>query len=64
MTQLGDGFGAVAETVNCPTAAAVHEEKPFYGVQFHPESRHTEMVIISLRTLSVNLWLPWSVDDG
>jgi GMP synthase (glutamine-hydrolysing) len=42
VTQLGDGFKAVAETVNCPTAAVVHEEKPFYGVQFHPESRHTE----------------------
>lgn len=39
--ELGEDFTVIAETVLCPNAAVKHNEKPFYGVQFHPESRHT-----------------------
>ncbi|MDN8907722.1 GMP synthase (glutamine-hydrolyzing), partial [Staphylococcus aureus] len=42
VTRLGDGFSVIAETVLCPNAAVKHDEKPFYGVQFHPESKHTQ----------------------
>lgn len=39
--KLGENFTVIAETLLCPNAAVKHNEKPFYGVQFHPESRHT-----------------------
>lgn len=41
VTQLGDDFSVIAQTNLCPNAAVKHDEKPFYGVQFHPESKHT-----------------------
>lgn len=41
VTKLGDGFSVIAHTNLCANAAVKHDEKPFYGVQFHPESRDT-----------------------
>ncbi len=38
---LPPGFVPLARTPNAPFAAAAHESKPFYGVQFHPEVVHT-----------------------
>ena len=35
------GFRTLANTDNCPYAAIAHDEKAFYGVQFHPEVTHT-----------------------
>jgi GMP synthase (glutamine-hydrolysing) len=31
----------IAKTENAPFAGIAHEEKPFYGIQFHPEVTHT-----------------------
>jgi GMP synthase (glutamine-hydrolysing) len=39
--ELPSGFLRLARTKNSPYAAIVHPEKHFYGVQFHPEVRHT-----------------------
>ena len=36
-----EGFVATATSANSPYAALRHNEKPFYGVQFHPEVAHT-----------------------
>jgi GMP synthase (glutamine-hydrolysing) len=38
---LPPGFHAIAKTPNAPFAAAAHDEKPIYGLQFHPEVVHT-----------------------
>ena len=36
------GFCVLARSENCGVQAAKHLEKPFYGVQFHPEVNNTE----------------------
>ncbi len=36
-----DNFTVVASSDNSPVAAFEHEEKPLYGLQFHPEVAHT-----------------------
>lgn len=41
VTTVPDSFDVIAETDSCPIAAMVHKEKPFYGIQFHPEVTHT-----------------------
>jgi GMP synthase (glutamine-hydrolysing) len=40
---LPEGFRAVGHTANAPVAAMADERRRFYGIQFHPEVRHTEM---------------------
>lgn len=40
--ELPDGFSGIASTDNCRFAAISDEAKAFYGVQFHPEVKHTE----------------------
>lgn len=42
ISRLPEGFRSVATTDVCPTAAIACEAKRFYGVQFHPEVRHTQ----------------------
>jgi GMP synthase (glutamine-hydrolysing) len=39
--ELPDGFHAIARSKNSPFAAAAHDFRPIYGVQFHPEVVHT-----------------------
>jgi GMP synthase (glutamine-hydrolysing) len=36
------GFRVLARSDNCAVQAGKHLEKPFYGVQFHPEVNNTE----------------------
>jgi GMP synthase (glutamine-hydrolysing) len=43
VTQLPTGFVRTAETESCPIAAMAHEEKPWFGIQFHPEVTHTSL---------------------
>jgi len=40
--RLPTDFEVIAQTQNSPFAAVHHREKPFYGIQFHPEVSHTE----------------------
>ncbi len=39
--EVSDDFAALAQTPNCPFAAAKHKSKPIFAVQFHPEVTHT-----------------------
>ncbi len=49
VTGLADSFEAVASTDTCPYAAVRHRERPFWGVQFHPEVTHTPHGVDILR---------------
>ncbi|GMU61227.1 MAG: GMP synthase [glutamine-hydrolyzing] [Myxococcaceae bacterium] len=40
---LPPGFVTIGTTPSAPYAAAAHESKPLYGLQFHPEVFHTEL---------------------
>ncbi len=41
--RLPEGFAAVGRTSNAEVAAMADERRRFFGIQFHPEVRHTEM---------------------
>ncbi|KKI91240.1 GMP synthase [Bacillus sp. SA1-12] len=40
--EIPQGFEVAAISTSCPYAAMSNEERKFYGVQFHPEVRHSE----------------------
>lgn len=42
ITRLPDHFQCLAATDSIPVAAMSHNEKPWYGLQFHPEVMHSE----------------------
>ncbi len=42
LVDLGEQFVPLVSTEWCPHAAVRHRDKPFWGVQFHPEVTHTE----------------------
>lgn len=42
VTSLPEKFHTTASTAACPVAACENPAKKLYGVQFHPESAHTE----------------------
>ena len=42
MARIPEGFSVVARSAACPNAAIGDDSRRFYGVQFHPEVRHTE----------------------
>ena len=41
VTEIPEGFHLVGDSVDCPFAAMEDTEKNFYGIQFHPEVRHS-----------------------
>ncbi len=49
MSRVPEGFTVAARSAACPNAAICCEEWDFYGVQFHPEVRHTEQGTAILR---------------
>lgn len=40
--ELAPGYVGIAHTSNTPFAAMMHQSKPWFGLQFHPEVTHTE----------------------
>ena len=41
LSALPENFHTIGFTHNAPYAAIAHDEKPFYGIQFHPEVTHS-----------------------
>lgn len=41
VSALPDSLVNIAESAHCTIAAIAHKEKPWYGLQFHPEVTHT-----------------------
>jgi GMP synthase (glutamine-hydrolysing) len=42
VSKLPSSFICLAESKSCKIQAMKHKNKPFYGLQFHPEVEHTE----------------------
>ncbi|KAG9771572.1 GMP synthase (glutamine-hydrolyzing) [Exophiala dermatitidis] len=41
LSKLPEGFRPIASTANAPFAGIASTEKPYFGIQFHPEVTHT-----------------------
>ena len=41
VAELPENFELIAETESCPIDGMAHLEKPYFGIQFHPEVTHT-----------------------
>ncbi|WP_340620363.1 glutamine-hydrolyzing GMP synthase [Xenorhabdus siamensis] len=69
VTAIPEGFTTVASTDSCPFAIMAHDEKRFYGVQFHPEVTHTHQGLNILKRFVLDicqceaLWTPASIID-
>ena len=55
VTKLPDGFAQVATSADCPIAAMQDLSRNFYGVQFHPEVRHSEYGNDLLRSFAFDI---------
>ena len=42
VTVMPSGFRSIARSANCEVQAMVHEDRPWFGTQFHPEVEQTE----------------------
>ncbi len=63
---LPDGFHIIAKTDNCGVAAFANDEKKLYGVQFHPEVRHTnhgQDMLVNFLTRICGCACDWRMDD-
>ena len=67
VTQLPEGFVRTAETDSCRIAAMAHAERPWFGIQFHPEVTHTSLGKKIMSRFVINicgceaLWTPANI---
>ena len=61
----GADFIPLAATATCPIAAVRHRDRPFYGLQFHPEVSHTPYGSLILGNFLDRICQsPRQLDDG
>jgi GMP synthase (glutamine-hydrolysing) len=69
VTQLPEGFVALAKSGNSPFAAMGDMQRKYFGVQFHPEVHHTPNGIELLKHFAIDIcgakpdWTPASIID-
>jgi GMP synthase (glutamine-hydrolysing) len=66
VTAIPEGFETVGTSSDCPIAAMQDTERNFYGVQFHPEVRHSEFGNDLLRNFAFEVCLAsgnWSMEN-
>lgn len=49
------GFQMIANTGDCPIAAMMHQEKQFFGLQFHPEVTDTKQGLRLLQRFTIDI---------
>ena len=52
---LSEFFEPLAGTASCPNAAVKHRDRPFYGLQFHPEVTHTRYGDVLIRNFVLDI---------
>ena len=50
-----DGFRVTASTDSAPIAAIEHRERPWFGLQFHPEVTHTQQGVEIYRRFAIDI---------
>lgn len=55
LSHLPESFLTIATTPNAPFAGIAHSEKPYFGIQFHPEVTHTPQGKDILRNFAVTI---------
>lgn len=66
VTEIPEGFHLVGDSVDCPYAAMENTDKRIYGIQFHPEVRHSEYGNDMLRNFAMTICGAkgdWSMDN-
>ena len=66
VSQINDFFEILASSETCPVVAVKHREKPWYGVQFHPEVVHTKngrTIIANFLSRVAQLPSDWRMDS-
>ncbi len=66
VTQAPEGFETVATSKDCPIASIQNTERQMYGVQFHPEVRHSEYGNDLLRHFALDVCqckADWSMEN-
>lgn len=55
VTKIPEGFEVVATSDDCPIAAIENKDKKWFGVQFHPEVKHSEKGFDLLKNFALNV---------
>jgi GMP synthase (glutamine-hydrolysing) len=70
ITRMPEGFVALARTEHSPLATIGDPQRKYFGVQFHPEVRHTPNGSLVLKHFAVEVcgasadWAPRSIIEG
>ena len=55
VTKIPEGFEVVATSDDCPIAAIENKDQKWFGVQFHPEVKHSEKGFDLLKNFALNV---------